>query len=230
MKKNLTLYLLAGTLAALISIVTLTSCAGGNCSAQTKTDYELTKNNIQSEMTDNFNVEKPEPFEVFFERFMKMFNNKNSAEIDKCIHSEYGFFVLDNPGAFWVSQHFNSFTEIMKLEGEYDVAYLKVMKVDCNYVKGKEPVFSCEEDKWSKEGCFLDDNPKKPISRLYESMIEYQLGDVNILKSELDHAKKSELLISHLVYSTDSRIGFYFGNVNGKWLLFCINKIMPCSA
>ena len=230
MKKNLILAQLTGTMVALISIVTLTSCVGDNNSAQTKTDYELTKNNNQSEMTDNLCVEKPEPFEVFFERFMKMFNNKNSAEIDMCIHSEYGFFVLDNPGAFWVAQHFNSFSEIMKLEGEYDVAYLKVMKVACNYVMGKEPVFSCEEDKWSKTGCFLDDNPRKPISKLYESMIEYQLGDVNTLKSELDLAKKSEFLISHLVYSTDSRIGFYFGVVDGKWLLFCINKIMPCSA
>lgn len=175
-------------------------------------------------------TEKPEPFDDFFVRFIKAFNEKNSAVINDCVNSDYGFFVLDNPGAFWVAYNFKSFDEIMKLEGENDVANLKVMKVECDYVNGKAPVYSCEEEKWNKEGCFLDKKPKLPVSKIYKSMIEYQLGDENELKSKLKLAKKSESKISHLVYSTNSNVGFYFGIVDGKWFLFCIDKITPCSA
>jgi len=174
--------------------------------------------------------EKPEPFDTFFEKFINGFNKKNSTVINECVNSDYGFFVLDNPGAFWVAQIFKSFDEIMKLEGEYGVANLKVLKVECDYVNGKAPVYSCEKEKWNKEGCFLDKKPKLPISKIYKSMIEYQLGEENELKSSLEIAKKSESKISHLVYSTNSNVGFYFGIVDGKWFLFCIDIITPCSA
>jgi hypothetical protein len=174
--------------------------------------------------------DKPEPFDDFFARFIKAFNEKNSVAINDCINPDYGFFVLDNPGAFLVARDFKSFEEIMNLEGENDIAHLKVMKVECVYVKGKAPVYSCEEEKWNKEGCFLDKKPKLQISKIYKSMIEYQLGDENELKSKLELAKKSESKISHLVYSTNSNVGFYFGIVDGKWFLFCIDKITPCSA
>ncbi len=174
--------------------------------------------------------EKTEPFGDFFGRFIKAFNDKNTTGINECVNSDYGFFVLDNPGAFLVAKSFLSFEEIMKLEGESDIGCLKVMKVECDYVNGKAPVYSCEEEKWNKEGCFLDNNPKLPVSEIYESMIEYQLGEDEVLKAGLELAKKSELKISCLVYSTGSNVGFYFGVVDGKWFLLCIDKITPCSA
>ncbi|MFC2092920.1 hypothetical protein ACFLSV_03370 [Bacteroidota bacterium] len=52
-------------------------------------------------------------FSEFFEKFIKAFNEKNSLEIIKYINSEYGFFVIDNPGAFSIVLHFNSFDKIM---------------------------------------------------------------------------------------------------------------------
>jgi hypothetical protein len=175
-------------------------------------------------------AEKPEPFADFFGRFIKAFNDKNTSGFNECVNPDYGFFVLDNPGAFCVAQSFLSFEEIMKLEGESDIGYLKVMKVECDYVNGKAPVYNCEEEKWNKEGCFLDKKPKLPVSKIYKSMIEYQLGEDEVLKAGLALAKKAELKISRLVYSTGSNVGFYFGVVDGKWFLFCIDKITPCSA
>lgn len=187
---------------------------------------------VMSILFSSFSIasEKPEPFYDFFARFIKAFNEKNVSGINDCINSEYGFFVLDNPGAFLTAQSFKSFEEIMKLEGEYNVAHLKVLKVDCDFVNGKAPVYSCEKEKWNKEGCFLDKKPKPQVSRIYKSMIEYQLGDDSELKVGLVLAKKAESKISHLVYSTDNNVGFYFGVVEGKWFLFCIDKITPCSA
>ncbi len=150
--------------------------------------------------------------------------------IDDCINSDYGFFVLDNPGAFLVAHQFNSFQEIMKMDGEYGEASLKVLKVECDYVNGKAPVYSCEEEKWNKEGCFLDKKPGVMISKIYRAMIDYELGIVSEIKTQLALAKKAESKISRLVYSTNSNVGFYFGVVEGKWFLFCIDKITPCSA
>lgn len=225
MKKNLILVLVlfTGTMAPLMANVTLSSNAGANNAPQATI-------NFNEEKIENPTVENSEPFEVFFKRFLFLFNNKITAEIDKCIHSDYGLFVLDNPFAFWVAEHFNSFEEIMNLDFEYNIGYLKIMKVDCDYVIGKEPVYTCDEDMWNKEGCFLDKNPKLPISRIYELMINSHSSDVNIPRSEIELAKKSDAQISHLVYNTDMRIGFYFGYLDGRWILFCINKITPCDA
>ena len=69
-------------------------------------------------------------FTSFWVNFIKAFNEKKSPELNKYINSKYGLFVIDNPGAYSVVQHFDSFDEIMKMEGEYDVAHLKVMKVE----------------------------------------------------------------------------------------------------
>ena len=168
-------------------------------------------------------------FSDFFEEFIVAFNQKNTLEINKCFNPDYGFFVIDNPGAFSVVQHFDSFDEIMQMEGEYNIAYLKVLKVDCDLKSGKKPFYECETG-WDKEGCYLEMYPKFNISDYYKSMIEYELADSNAVKVEMDLALKSEVTIARLVYSTEAPIGFYFVKIDEKWYLLCIDKVTPCSA
>ena len=171
-----------------------------------------------------------EPFKEFYERFISAFNEKNTQEINKCINSEYGLFVLDNPGAFSVASHYNSFSDIMGIDGESDIGNLKVLKVNCKLQEGKPPVYDCELDKWNKQGCFLDKNSNLSISEYYKTMLEYNLVDINSIKTEMSLAEKSSPYISYQVYSTKGDVGFYFGIIDNNWCLICINKITPCSA
>jgi len=171
-----------------------------------------------------------ESFKDFYDRFINAFNEKNIQEINKCINSEYGLFVFDNPGAFWVASHFNSFSDIMGLDGESDIGYLKVLKVNCKLQEGKPPIYDCELDKWNKQGCFLDKNSSLSISEYYKTMLEYNLADINSIETEMALAEKLGPYISYQVYSTKGYVGFYFGIIDNNWCLICIKKITPCSA
>ena len=168
-------------------------------------------------------------FTSFWVNFIKAFNKKKTTELNKYVNSKYGFFVIDNPGAYSVVQHFNSFDKIMKMEGEYDIAHLKVMKVDNDLKDGKKPFYDCEKG-WNKEGCYLEKFPEFKITDYYETMIEYELADSNIVKDEIVLSKKSDSMITHLVYDTKATVGFYFGKIDDKWYLLCIDKVTPCSA
>ena len=169
-------------------------------------------------------------FPSFWVNFIKAFNEKKATEINKYINSKHGFFVIDNPGAFIVVQHFNSFDEIMEMEGKYDIAHLKVMKVESDLRNGKKPFYNCKKESWDKEGCFHEETPESKITYYYETMIEYQLADSNIVKDEMILSKKSDSMITRLVYDTKATIGFYFGKIDDKWYLLCIDKVTPCSA
>ncbi|MBL7129525.1 MAG: hypothetical protein ISS16_11155 [Ignavibacteria bacterium] len=169
-------------------------------------------------------------FTSFWVSFIKAFNDKKAPEINKYINSKYGFFVIDNPGAYSIVQHFNSFDEIMKMEGEHDIAHLKVMKVENDLKDGKKPFYDCEKESWDKQGCFLEVAPESKITYYYETMIEYELADPSIVKDEMVLSKKSDSMITHLVYNTEATVGFYFGKIDDRWYLLCIDKVTSCSA
>lgn len=174
-----------------------------------------------------------EPFNEFLERFIVAFNEKNTAEINKCIDGEHGLFVLDNPGAFAIVEQFKSFVDIMMLDYEYNIGFLKACKVDCKFTKGTIPVYNCDTEEmegWNKNGCFYNDNQTLFITKFYKDMLKYNLGDIQVINEDMELAAISEKYITHLAYSTESSIGFYFGLIDGDWRLICIDKITPCSA
>ena len=165
------------------------------------------------------------------EDFITAFNNKDVAEIDKFIDKEYGFFVIYNPGAYSAIMHLNSFGEIMSMDGEYNVANLKVTKLNCsNYREGLEPVYSCDDDRWNKTGCFYGTQKNLSVAGTYDKMIEYDLIDAVIAPRLRDLAAKSEANYAYFVYSTNENIGFYFGEKNGKYYLIAIDRVTPCDA
>jgi hypothetical protein len=170
-----------------------------------------------------------ENFTSYWMNFIKTFNEKKTPGINKYINPQHGFFVLDNPGAFSIVKHFDSFNEIMEMEGEFDIAYLKVLKVDCDLQDGKRPYYDCEKG-WDIEGCYLEKFPEFKITDYYETMIEYELTDSNGVRDDMILSKKSDSIITHLVYNTEATVGFYFGKIDNKWYLVCIDKVTPCSA
>ncbi len=189
--------------------------------------------NITYSEISNTQDNNVEPFKDILDKFIKAFNEKNISEINKYIYSEYGLFVLDNPGAFGVVERFNSFDDIMNLNFDSNIGLLKKCTVGCNFNKGTIPYYNCGNDGpegWNKEGCFYDKHKTTLITKIYKLMLEYNLGDVQTISTDLKIAEKSQVYISHLAYSTYNSIGFYFGIINNNWYLICIDKITPCDA
>ena len=121
----------------------------------------------------------------------------------------------------------------MNLDFDYNIGSLKNSKIDCNFNKGTIPYYNCdneEQEGWNKEGCYYDKHKTNLITKLYKTMLEYNLGDANIIKTDVKIAEKAQAYISHLAYSTYNSIGFYFGIIDNNWYLICIDKITPCDA
>lgn len=168
-------------------------------------------------------------FTSFWVSFVKAFNEKKTNEINKYINSKYGFFVIDNPGAYTVVYRFDSFNEFAIRSGDFSIEYDKILNVDCKLTDGKRPYYDCEKG-WDKEGCFLEKTPEFKLYELYESMVEYFLVDSNSVKEEMELVTDFDTMNTRLVYSTDKAVGFYFGEIDGKWYLLCIDEVTPCSA
>jgi len=162
--------------------------------------------------------------------FIAAFNSNNTAELDKYVYKEYGFFVIHNPGAYVIANYYDSFSDIMS-KGENDVLKLKDAKFSCTDLRrGLEPTFSCDDEKWNKEGCFYGTQKNYMPSNVFRDMIEYELVSGDEIDPLLRKAESSEKNYAYFIYNTNEFIGFYFGLKNGKYYLIAIDTVVPCSA
>lgn len=164
------------------------------------------------------------------EDFIAAFNSNNTAEMNKYIDKEYGFFVIHNPGAYVVANYYDSFSDIIS-KGDNVVLKLKEAKFNCsNPRRGLEPVFSCDDEKWNKEGCFYGTQKNYVPSNVYRDMIEYELTIGDEVHEYIRKAESSEKNYAYFIYNTDEYIGFYFGFKSGKYYLIAVDTVVPCSA
>lgn len=163
--------------------------------------------------------------------FIDAFNNKDVTELNKYIDKDYGLFVIDNPGAASINSHFSSFTDIMSIDNEYGIGYLKVVKINCkNPRKGLEPIYDCNEDGWNKQGCFYGTQKNIDLVRLYKDLIYFDLYTEAEAKEPMRIAALSEKNFVYFLYNTEENIGFYFGFKNDRYYLIAIDKVVPCDA
>lgn len=176
-------------------------------------------------------VNTDKDFQRVAKEFIAAFDKKDLAVIEKYINSRTGFFVLDNPGAFSFPEYFTSYNQIVMLDSESGIGYLNHMKTKCGDItKGSVPVYSCDDERWDKEGCFYGEANSPGLSRLYMSLLQFELIDQTSFDSRIDLARNIDNQITHFIYSTDESVGFYFARINGEWKLLLIDKIVACSA
>jgi hypothetical protein len=162
------------------------------------------------------------------EEFISDFNSKDINKLKKYDNDKYGLFVLDNPGAFVVLYHFNSISEILNYETNTDIGAIKNYTINCTFQNGTKPVYSCESEKWNREGCFKCNVKNAELVKHLKWNLEFKIG--NLTETQIEYAKTLDPLSVVLLYSTNSNIGFYFYKLEGKWYLSCIDKVTPCSA
>ncbi len=179
--------------------------------------------------TDTNNNTKIIEFEVIAEQFIKAFNKKDTSTLNNFINNNTGVFILQNPGAFINVEHFTSFTESKKNNGIFDNQLIRNLKIECNLEKGKKPSFSCETNKWDKQGCFCFNSIDIPVIKYYDAYVNFVLQNKENTEITNKVIKISETM-THGIYATNPTIGFYFGLIRNKWYVLCIDHISLCSA
>jgi len=179
-------------------------------------------------------------FLKMFEKFKTDFNSKNISGLNEYIDPQYGLFVLDNPGAFINGYYFNSFDSILNSSKETDLYRMKNIVIICEPAEGTLPYYSCDGGKegWDKEGCYYDNSPEINIkSRVYGFVDENGTsgfdGDGNTnetYKIIQERLSRSSEQFGHAFYATDSNLGLYFGERDGKFYLLMIDMVTPCDA
>ncbi|GEM_PF-1765909 len=181
-----------------------------------------------------------EDFLKFFEKFKTDFNSKNISSLNEYIDPEHGIFVLDNPGAFINCYYFSSFDPVLNSSKETDLYRIKNLKINCEPAEGSLPQYNCESDKegWDKDGCYFNNTPEKNFnSRVYgyaDDNGNYGFeGDGNengVYKIIREKSERSSDKFKYSFYTTDSNMGLYFGESDGKFFLLMIDLVTPCDA
>jgi len=169
-----------------------------------------------------------EPCAQSFERaWPRLQEALHERQFDGLISPELGVFVTDNPGAVVVPRHFESVQEAAE---QVPALRAEHYAFDCPKLEpGTRPHYSCEDDSWSKEGCWHTPRPDYRVADYYDAAVRYDLLDPGSA-DEREPAREVDALIEHGVYSTDATLGFYFGRLDCRWWLFAIDAVVPCSA
>ncbi len=181
-----------------------------------------------------------EDFLKLFEKFKTDFNSKNISALNEYIDPNHGLFILDNPGAFINGYYFSTFDPVLNSERKTDLYRLKNTAINCEPAEGILPQFNCEGDKegWDKEGCYFNNTPEKNIkSRIYGYADESgnfgfdgdgnENGTYKIIREKLDRSSDK---FEYSFYTTDSNMGLYFEERDGKFYLLMIDLVTPCDA
>lgn len=158
------------------------------------------------------------------ENVMKIIHTYNKIGIEsltEAIHPATGIYIIHNPGAFIVLEHF----EGIKMVDDHISKQMNPLGTD--FTRGSKPAFSCGEGQWDKQGVYWNADKIEMLRKVYGWMVEYELDHK---KLEVSKVKEANDAIELLVYDTHSETGLYFGQINGQWYLLAIDLISPCSA
>lgn len=160
-----------------------------------------------------------------FATFLQTFISTVKTYKDLAQYTENGEYLLvDNPGAFPIISWQNKNTEptYALLNYTFTTQYTPI--------EGNMPEYSCETESWSAEGCFMSNVQKDFISGYVKVLEEYL--ETPKTQTMLMHKRAKEMSgqKSYIAYITDATVGFYFYRKDGKFYLYMVDIVMPCSA
>lgn len=143
------------------------------------------------------------------------------------IHPDYGFFLIDHPGAFSIPYELSSIEDLKKK----DSRLTKGMADFCGVPEvGELPSFTCETQ-FSKQGCFFNrlPAPYQGVTDLMNALLEAEISRFE--QAPLQKAVGLEKIASHQLIDTQTAISLLFGKSDGKWCLLVIDTASyDCSA
>jgi hypothetical protein len=205
----------------LFIFVTLSMSCSKKTQENTNTDDDLAT-------TNRIDQQGAEDFELFYHQFISDFNLKNTRYLNRYIDEEDGFLIIASEGIYSLPHQFKSFAKFMQFRGEEQISYIQKAKFDTKLEYGAKPIFDCETKTWNRQGCYWNDKPNPQFSVLYDVLMEHHIipHDQNVE----EEIKSVDILATRIVYDTNNQMGFYFNRMNNKWILLCIERILPCGA
>ncbi|HBS87654.1 MAG: hypothetical protein A2W91_15430 [Bacteroidetes bacterium GWF2_38_335] len=183
---------------------------------KTKKDTLVSEQNPQSKAIE---------YELIANDFIKVFNEKNTADLNKFLHPAYGVFILNNPGAFVAVSHYESFGKAFA--DDWGPA-LKERKINGTINTGDLPNFDCETNSWDAEGLIITENPPVKLLDFFKAGVEYEVIQKDEKLQKLIQDVEPQIVFS--LYDTKSTIGLFFAKIDDKWYLIYIDRVDPCSA
>lgn len=180
-------------------------------------------------------VEEPAPAnpadesaEQVWRRFVVAWNGPDQKQLER-FHARNGLIALDNPGAFVQMRLLQSVAELQALEGHYDLARLKGVRLNAELEAGDAPARSCEEDVPNK-GTYRAPVDRFLLEPRFRALSEYDIAppaEVSRLEGPTQAASEAA---RYAIYDLDSNVGFLFGDEGGRIVLLAIDAVIPCSA
>jgi hypothetical protein len=125
------------------------------------------------------------------------------------IHKKYGLFVIYRLGISDTSMHVSSLGELSKKIPFHSLNYAKTIPTN---IKWKPVEFNCEEEKWSKNGYFLQ-----------------KIKDTDILKKYIKNndQKDTKILQNRLYRFVDTVNGlvFYMTFIEQHWYIIILDEV-----
>ncbi|MBV6444186.1 MAG: hypothetical protein IFNCLDLE_00446 [Ignavibacteriaceae bacterium] len=169
-----------------------------------------------------------EEFTELYNNVIRMINDKDFAGLNRLINPNYGFYVMINPGSFFLPVFLDSIpTDVDELFATGAFIYfsdnLKLSPGELVY--GDLPVFNCETGEWSKDGKFVQGvRSFSRISQWEYSLLEYDDWDD-------DSVQKLRLAESKVLLRTIDTNGFEidFAFEDGKWYIAAFDLATSCN-
>lgn len=143
--------------------------------------------------------------------------------------AESALVALDNPGAFVTLRTFEGIEGLFALEGDYDLARLKKVRLRPELTKGDAPLPSCEDDS-PAQGVFLVPMRRFQLDLRFGALKQYELAsdaEIARLRGPVEAALEKA---RYAVYDLEHNVGFLFGLEGEKPVLLGVDAVVPCSA
>lgn len=185
---------------------------------QTKTNNEEKKDSVKVDVVSGSLIDST--LEKTIYDFISAYENKNSVEVNKFIHPDFGLAVIYRPGAM-DRFSFTDSIDFNKPIPEY-WAYESI-KRDSSLRMAVLPEFDCGLEKWNKLGLFCD-TAKTPdeLSKIMAFELEF---DEAVYTQELqDKVKNLEKNSFRVIMTTESPLIFHVKKLDGKWYITTLDR------
>jgi hypothetical protein len=162
-------------------------------------------------------------FKKTLQEVVRICIKKDSVSLLKYIDKKTGIYLIYRPG---VSDNFANYEALSFNETTYPYVTVSA-DINATVLKyTKLPAFSCENEKWSKTGCFVDTTKTDHLlSKTAKNMVDF--FEVDISTKTIADFQKLESKSRRVVIVTPAGNNFvlYLSYIDSKWYLTIIDLV-----
>jgi hypothetical protein len=173
--------------------------------------------------------QKEQLFKKTLNEVVSLLIEKDTLKIMKYFDRNTGVFVITRPGVY---DTYSNFDALNFSEQFYPVIYVSPDIKASPLKYGALPEYSCDNDRWSKIGCYVDTTKTDHLlSNTAKSLVQYlelEISEKTIAEFvELEMKSRRVVIVS----SAGNSLVLYLSYIKNKWYLTIIDQVTgDCSA